>query len=837
MASAPSGVAEPHGSGRVLRENRLFLSALALFVFLLGFAYLRRSEVRASVAPDRTLEAELEALRNDLAAFRSGDDTRLKDLRATAASLCERFLRCDAREIVEYYGELSVEERRAGVQWEQRYLELREQVQAATESGAEHWQSERPRCLRELEQLAQAAGALRDAVPAARTHALIARLIAEETPPHDDSAALESWAEELRAELEAAQTGFVRAGMLRPRIELEWIRARLLHETGQFSGAERGFEECLDQARRLGEREWQQRALDELYRLAEASGDLARMRCILDQLALLSPGGAEAQPWNLRARHALQLIWQDQPRAAEEFLRAHPPRAGTGREAEHHALLLGQSLLRQGQLEAARTQWSRVASGSPYSSEARLSEAQADLAAGETARALSTIAAHAPGVQAGPEREAAWRALRGEAFLKAGKSELARRDLEQALENIRICERTLQESRDPLRATNLFGEVLGMHAVALLAQAWVELGDPVQAACVIESAQSRTLRGQPELSRGDLLAWARSTERGLLTWIVAADHTLCIAVAPQGTARAARIPHGRRAIEEGVRRLREACWSNERARVERLSGELAQALLPEEIAPFALQGSGRILLLLHGPLEALPIECWEGSVWLPDALTPLVLPGLTGSAPPAAFDPSAPATWTLCGDPHDARGRPRLEQAGQELMELAELLPGARLMRGEQFERGALRAALAANQPVHIATHLSAVEAERDSRYAGLALELDGGESLSAAELARWTIRAPLVVLAACESAGGERLDGEGMQGPARALLEHGVPRLVVTLWPVEDHIARSFSLALHRNLKQGLSPAQACAQARRALRAQGAQIAQWAAFRALGSD
>jgi CHAT domain-containing protein len=60
---------------------------------------------------------------------------------------------------------------------------------------------------------------------------------------------------------------------------------------------------------------------------------------------------------------------------------------------------------------------------------------------------------------------------------------------------------------------------------------------------------------------------------------------------------------------------------------------------------------------------------------------------------------------------------------------------------------------------------------------------------------------------------------------------------VVVTLWPVEDRWAQAFGLAFHRGLLQGLRPSEACAQARRALRAQGATVAQWAAFRSLGSD
>ena len=97
--------------------------------------------------------------------------------------------------------------------------------------------------------------------------------------------------------------------------------------------------------------------------------------------------------------------------------------------------------------------------------------------------------------------------------------------------------------------------------------------------------------------------------------------------------------------------------------------------------------------------------------------------------------------------------------------------------------------------------------------------------------------RLPLVVLTACETAGGRFIDGEGMHGISRAFLESGTTRLVTTLWPVEDEAARRFSQALHEGLAQGLGPARATAAARRTMREAGAPAVDWAAFRFMGTD
>jgi CHAT domain-containing protein len=95
----------------------------------------------------------------------------------------------------------------------------------------------------------------------------------------------------------------------------------------------------------------------------------------------------------------------------------------------------------------------------------------------------------------------------------------------------------------------------------------------------------------------------------------------------------------------------------------------------------------------------------------------------------------------------------------------------------------------------------------------------------------------PLVVLPACETGGGAFVDAQGLHGLARAFLESGARELVVTSWPVQDEPARRFSLAFHRALLAGATPARAARSARAALRAEGLAAAEWAAFRVLGSE
>ena len=145
--------------------------------------------------------------------------------------------------------------------------------------------------------------------------------------------------------------------------------------------------------------------------------------------------------------------------------------------------------------------------------------------------------------------------------------------------------------------------------------------------------------------------------------------------------------------------------------------------------------------------------------------------------------------------------------------------------------------ALRSQDCVHLATHIEKKQQEPRSRFPALGLRLDDGDVMSAREIGLLTPRLPLVVLSACESGGGRYADGEGLFGVARAFLENGTRNLVVTLWPVEDKIAKEFALAFHLALADGMAPSQATRMAREHLISQERKAADWAAFRFLGRD
>jgi len=88
---------------------------------------------------------------------------------------------------------------------------------------------------------------------------------------------------------------------------------------------------------------------------------------------------------------------------------------------------------------------------------------------------------------------------------------------------------------------------------------------------------------------------------------------------------------------------------------------------------------------------------------------------------------------------------------------------------------------------VHFACH-GVIDGRRPMRSA-LALTLSPGTDgrLTAGEVYGREIPAELAVLSACESGRGRVYTGQGLIGLPRAFLAAGVPRVVVSLWPVDD--------------------------------------------------
>ena len=93
---------------------------------------------------------------------------------------------------------------------------------------------------------------------------------------------------------------------------------------------------------------------------------------------------------------------------------------------------------------------------------------------------------------------------------------------------------------------------------------------------------------------------------------------------------------------------------------------------------------------------------------------------------------------------------------------------------------------------------------------------------------------AELAVLSACDTGLGKDIRGEGLVGLTRGFMYAGVPRVVATMWKVDDFATSLLMESFYRHMfKEGLSPAAALRRAQLEMRSQGRwnNPFYWAAF------
>lgn len=774
-----------------------------------------------------------------LSALRAGEGAEedvARQLLQQAESLCVDFARCDTMAVARYYLRLTPGQRARGLEAERAFKKingsfktLREKYEQSTQDEP-GWQQEVRALCAELKNLATDVEGQEDVVPAAQSYALLA-----DVELHEFEQALDL-SDARRQELPGLVSNhidrslqlFERAGQVTPRLKPLWLRGRLARARAEYGRAREVFEDCLRLARDVGRLEYQERALSGLVDLAKDAGNL---REVDQHLATWAGLTSPSDSWPLAREHAARLLADDRAEAALAFLGGHAPKRAQD-QAQWRGML-AVTFLRTGDLVSARREIQAL--GSEAGEFNALARAALAMAEGMPAQVRTLLSDSDQRGGWSPQGQVEAASLLGESWLSSGQPAQALPYLESALGEARRKAGRVQD-----QAGSIVGEWVGIHTLTLLARAHAELGDPLSAARVIEDNQSRRLRpADTRITTEELLVWAARFDLGLVTFAVGADSTVVVWVDASGRAGSSLRPLGRRSLEGAVRRLREAVVGGDLARAEVLGQEIGAALLPMELRDH-LGSAGvdaRALFLLHGPLEALPMSLLgvDGS-WLDDLLTPLVLPGLPLGE--AAARLAADAPWTLMGSPLGIEERvPLLPGAALELAQLGRLHPDADLLTGTAFVRPALMAAMESGRPLHLATHLVPAPGCSKGRLAPVGLLLSGGDVLCPEQILSQAPQLPLVVLAACETAGGRTIDAEGSHGVARAFLEAGTRNLLVTLWPISDSAAQAFALAYHESLGTGVGPARAAQEARKQLRSLGHGPQDWAAFRAMGRE
>jgi tetratricopeptide (TPR) repeat protein len=228
-------------------------------------------------------------------------------------------------------------------------------------------------------------------------------------------------------------------------------------------------------------------------------------------------------------------------------------------------------------------------------------------------------------------------------------------------------------------------------------------------------------------------------------------------------------------------------------------------------------GTRRLLVSPSGALAYVPF-----SLLVPEGMTVAYEPSgtvlnllredqhRTGSDVLALGDPAYDAPG---GDPdaYVSRGGARLVPLPASRREVEAVAPGAldvRLLGADATEAG-LRAALRKRvdrrwHAVHFACH-GLIDVERPT-FSSLAVTPGDGEDgfLTVLEVFRENVSTDVAVLSACSTGRGTWVRGEGIVGLARAFMCAGAPRVLVSLWDVDDAATTELMTEFYRRWRPG---------------------------------
>jgi CHAT domain-containing protein len=164
----------------------------------------------------------------------------------------------------------------------------------------------------------------------------------------------------------------------------------------------------------------------------------------------------------------------------------------------------------------------------------------------------------------------------------------------------------------------------------------------------------------------------------------------------------------------------------------------------------------------------------------------------------------APAARELLalGDP---AGQERLPEAERQVREIEKLYGSkqSQVLTGDRATEALLKAEAGNYKVIHLASHAVLDDANPMYSYALLAKGSGEDGILEARELMQLNLRAELVVLSACQTAGGAAPAGEGINGMLWAAFVAGAPTIVASLWRVESASTSQLMIEFHRQWLQ----------------------------------
>jgi CHAT domain-containing protein len=298
-----------------------------------------------------------------------------------------------------------------------------------------------------------------------------------------------------------------------------------------------------------------------------------------------------------------------------------------------------------------------------------------------------------------------------------------------------------------------------------------------------------------------LISYYLGPERSFV-WVVSPDRIEARTLAGEATIK--QLAEGYRALIEDQENPLDS------------DSHLGENLYRELIAPVGglIRQGQRVVIVPHGSLHALNMETLIAPSPAPhywgDDVIVSVAPSLNALSAGAEHN-ARPPSLLLIGDPIPvSRDYPKLLFAAKEIEAVQQYFdPGrTRIFRNGQ----AVRAAYLNSHPetfsvIHFTAHGTA-DRESPLESAIILSESEAKYRLTANDVLRGAkLRADLVVISACRSAGARTYDSEGLVGFTWTFFRAGARNVIAGLWDVDDESTPQLMDQLYRALARHVAP------------------------------
>jgi CHAT domain-containing protein len=644
-------------------------------------------------------------------------------------------------------------------------------------------------------------------------------------------------------EKDAGETSFRAALAIADRLGNPYWQANALSNLSYSSKFKQRYEESLD----LGLRALTAAGKAGARRVAaRAHGNLGSTYAYLGEFELaLDHQGKAAEIFEtigarsnlMTALGELGVLYDRQeqfPKAIASYQRAFEIALDldSKRDAARFAENLSLTYVKTKQLDAAE-EWNRRASGLATESDARdmVPAIERNRALIESERGRLDDAARICEELLRTNRDRA--DLRWSVYDLLGQIDVARnqfakanREFEAALN---IIEGTRSDLTSPYRIT-LLSRLIPFYQDYV--GALVQQNDDDGALRVVESSRARVLAERmgrnlkPEQfpNQAALKQLAHSTNSCLLSFWFAPNRSFAWLISASGIHRFALPPAGE--IEALVTRYREVVEHSltDPIAANDSSGASLWNKLLAEIAPQIPKGS-RLIVIPDGPLHRLNLETMINPAPAPHYWIEDVEIAIAPSIAIAAYKPPAvtrrvPSLLLIGAPDYSGTNYSPLPKAAEEIHRIESHFAGAtqKVYTGAQASPAAYAQAGPADfRLIHFAAHADA-NAERPMESAIVLSRQNGQYKLYAHDVIDIPIRADLVTISSCRSAGVRTYAGEGLIGFAWAFLQAGARDVVAGLWDVSDTSTEALMDRFYAGLGTGEDPVSALRSAKLAL-------------------